>query len=266
MGVNVLMGDRCRVENRFPQGEKSPYLPPKRRWLLERFVRLRFRIVYHVWKRVILRYEQNCRNSGRPICILDVGCGPGNFLCCLEHWFTNADIKGLDVNTHLLKYAKKRVNRAGLIEGSAQQLPVASESFDIISALQVIEHLEQPCSLIAEAWRVLKPGGLFLMATPNPRSIAARLLGTKWQGYRYDHISLRTSEYWRHILIRSGFEILSEGTTMLNGLPIIGRFPFGLPLQMLQAIFGWFPWFWGESYMVATRKTDFDIKSGSIVC
>jgi ubiquinone/menaquinone biosynthesis C-methylase UbiE len=145
------------------------------------------------------------------------------------------------------------VPSAAFIRASSEQIPLASNSFDVISALQVIEHFESPENFLSEVARVLRPGGLFLMATPNTRGIGARLLGDKWQGIRGDHVSLRDPEEWRNTISRSGFECLSDGTTLFNGLPVVGRTPFSLPFLALQSAAGWFPWELGESYMAVAR-------------
>ena len=53
----------------------------------------------------------------------------------------------------------------------------------------------------------------------------------------------------------AGFVRLSEGTTLFNGLPVLGRPPLALPFLVLQSIFGWFPWQKGESYMLVARRS-----------
>lgn len=63
-------------------------------------------------------------------------------------------------------------------------LPFASQSFDLVVSLEGIEHVFNPANLFSELARVLKPGGLLLITTPNIQSLASR-----WQalccGYAY---------------------------------------------------------------------------------
>jgi len=186
---------------------------------------------------------------------LDVGCGPGNFICCLEKWFPDAEISGVDVDMELLTYAAGRANRTNLLQGSAEELPFADESFDVVSALQVVEHLCEPERFFEQGHRVLRDGGLLLLATPNPNGFAARLLGKRWRGIRYDHISLRLPDRWRRTLQTTGFDVVAEGTTLFNGVPVVGSFPLDVPFGVLQAVFGWFPWQQGSSYMSVAKKT-----------
>jgi ubiquinone/menaquinone biosynthesis C-methylase UbiE len=216
------------------------------------FCQLRAKAVYHIWKRKIGRYGRLSTHSHFKL--LDVGCGPGNFICCLEDWFRNSDINGLDVDPELLGYTAGRTRAANLLQGNAEEIPFEDEAFHILSGFQLIEHVSNPERFLSEAYRVLKKGGLLLLATPNPRGLAARLLGERWKGIRYDHISLRTPEQWNQVIIDVGFNILESGTTLFNGIPIMSQFPLALPFQLLQAIFGWFPWQQGSSYMVVARK------------
>lgn len=227
----------------------SPYLPAARGGVAERLTRWKFAAAYRVWRRVIRRYGSP-GGTGR---ILEVGAGPGNFAACLERWFPDSKLTALDLEDELVRYAAARVPSAAFIRASSERIPLASNTFDIVSALQVIEHFESPENFLSEVARVLRPGGLFLMATPNTRGIGARLRGDAWQGIRDDHVSLREPAKWRNALSSSGFECLSDGTTLFNGLPVIGRPPFSLPFLALQSAAGWFPWELGESYMAVAR-------------
>ncbi len=51
--------------------------------------------------------------------------------------------------------------------GMGEAIPYPDENFDLVFAVNVLEHLEQPAEVFREVWRVLKPGGLFLAKTPN---------------------------------------------------------------------------------------------------
>lgn len=228
----------------------SPYLPKTR--MRDLFSEFKNNIAYIVWKKKLDKYGGI--NENTSFNLLDVGCGPGYFLRSAEKWYKNSDIYGIDVDESLIKYASSHLSRAKLSIQSGQKLPFADNTFDVITSLQVIEHLEKPGALLLDANRVLRPEGLLIISTPNPAGIPARMLKHKWHGYRHDHISLKTPRQWREIIENSGFRVMEDGTTGLTGFRILQQFPFSLINWIPLAVFGFFPWYHGESYMVMAQK------------
>lgn len=229
---------------------KSPYLPKNK--FKNCFSIVKTGVAYQVWKRKLRKYGRFYKNSNFKI--LEVGCGPGYFLRCVEKWFPKSEIYGIDIDKSLLEFAATHAKRTKLITHDGQSLPFPDNTFDIVCSLQVVEHLERPESFFAEANRVLKANGFLIITTPNPEGIPAKVLGNKWHGYRYDHISLKTPEEWRKIIRNSGFQILDDGTTGLTGFKVLQKLPFALINWLPMAIFGFFPWYKGESYMMIARK------------
>jgi len=110
--------------------------------------------------------------------VLDVGCGAGfltNFLS--EHGF---DVTGVDLADKALAVAADRdtTRKVKYQVGNAYELPFEKESFDAVCSMDVLEHVEDPARVIAEAARVLKPGGQFFFYTFN-RTWLAYLLAVK---------------------------------------------------------------------------------------
>ena len=228
----------------------SPYLPQSR---IKDFLSvIRTNVCYRVWRRKLALYSGI--NSDTAFRMLDVGCGPGYFLRCAENWFQGCEITGLDSNKSLLDYAARRLKMVKLVAHDGQILPFIDGEFNVVSSLQVIEHLEDPPSFFREANRVLKPGGLLIIATPNPNCITAQTLGRNWHGYRSDHISLKTPDQWRKIMERAHFKILDDGTTGLTGFKVLQKLPFALINWIPLAMFGYFKWYKGESYMAIAKK------------
>lgn len=99
--------------------------------------------------------------------VLDIGCGAGfltNALVKVGHQVT-----GIDVSEKSLEAARKRdtTEKVQYVKANAYALPFENESFDVVCAMDVLEHVEEPSLLIQEASRVLKPEGLFFFHTFN---------------------------------------------------------------------------------------------------
>lgn len=94
---------------------------------------------------------------------LDIGCGTGGLLARLADWGQNP--MGIDFSPQALQFAKHQ--GAPLAQASADDLPFASASFDLVTCVDVLEVATvDPIALVENAFRVLRPGGyaLFVMA------------------------------------------------------------------------------------------------------
>jgi len=141
----------------------------------------------------LLRAESRLRNpwvaaqiaralGENSVAVLDVGCGGGflsNYLGAVGH-----RVVGLDASREALAIAN-RFDQTGLVRyqrGDALSLPFDEASFDVVCAMDFLEHVEDPDRVIAEAARVLKPSGLFFFHTFN-RSFLSWLVvikGVEW--------------------------------------------------------------------------------------
>lgn len=114
--------------------------------------------------------------------ILDMGCGAGflaNDLALAEHKVT-----GIDLSTSSLKVAESR-DRTHSVKyqvGDVYKVPFAQESFDVVCAMDLLEHVSDPRKVLAEATRVLRPGGLFFFNTfnKNPLAWLVVIKGMEW--------------------------------------------------------------------------------------
>lgn len=88
--------------------------------------------------------------------ILDVGCGTG---AVMEHVLAkNNEVCGVDMSDVALEFCRQK--------GLADNMPFQDGSFDVVLALDVLEHLDHPEAAVAEVKRILKKGGLFIATVP----------------------------------------------------------------------------------------------------
>lgn len=102
--------------------------------------------------------------------ILDLGCSDGLFALRIAEKANTKEIFGIE----FLKEAAQRAARRGIKVCQAdlnRTLPLAAESFDVVHANQVIEHLSETDRFIKEVYRILKPGGYAVISTPNLASL-----------------------------------------------------------------------------------------------
>lgn len=99
--------------------------------------------------------------------ILDIGCGTG---ATLSHLTQFGQVQGIDVSALALEYCRERGHDRVLC-ASATDIPFASSSFDLVTALDVIEHLDDDLGGLREIERVLRPGAPAVVFVPAFNSL-----------------------------------------------------------------------------------------------
>jgi len=140
--------------------------------------------------------------------LLDVGCGFGSFLeaaksvgwsaCGVEVAFAPASIAA---RYHDVFY------------GYLSDAPYEPDSFDVIRLNNVLEHVASPRALLQEIRRLIRPGGLFFISTPNVTSFTAALKGMKWRYVQGEsHIYLFDLRTMERLLENAEFKVVSVST------------------------------------------------------
>lgn len=161
--------------------------------------------------------------------ILDVGCGTGATTGFLEQF---GEVTGIDPSATAIEYCRQQ-GRERLCLADGQNLPFADESFDLVVALDLLEHLEQESEGLSEAWRVLKDGGHALLVVPA--------FGFLWSDFdRFSgHYRRYSKEELRRKIEEPGFEVtrLSYFNTLL--FPLVLGIWVGKNLARRSRIFRW---------------------------
>ncbi len=141
-------------------------------------------------------------NALPPGRILDVGCGIGFFLSGInDDW----EKHGVEISKFAGEQAKKW---AEIFIGPLHDAKYESDSFDVVVLMHVLEHLEDPVSIIKEINRVMKPGGKIVLGTPDFDCHLARHFGEHFRMlHDQTHISLFSNESVFRLLRDHGFEV-----------------------------------------------------------
>jgi SAM-dependent methyltransferase len=113
----------------------------------------------------------------KPAQILEVGCGTGHWLEVLHA--SGHRVAGLDFSAGMLAYAQKSLPDVGLIRGQAEHLPLTAASFDRIFCINAFHHFVDKPAFLAEARRLLRPGGTIFTVGLDPHD------QIKWYVYEY---------------------------------------------------------------------------------
>ena len=130
--------------------------------------------------------------------VLDIGCGGG--LLTEEFARLNCQVTGIDISTESIAVARKHAQAEDLSidyqVGKANPLPFEDNSFDVVSCCDVLEHLEDWRTVIAETRRVLKKDGLFFFDTINrtPKSKINFIFGL--QEWSFTKLFPRDTHIW----------------------------------------------------------------------
>lgn len=129
--------------------------------------------------------------------VLDVGCAFGWSLDAARE--IGLEAAGVELSDHAARVAGRRHDvRRGVSE-------FESSSFDAVTMVDVLEHVRDPVSFLVEVRRVLRPGGVLALTTPDFSSLSARVLGARWPHLHAEHVVYFDRSTIRRALRKAGF-------------------------------------------------------------
>ena len=125
-----------------------------------------------------------------PLKVLDAGIGTGAMAIAFASRCGHpVDLVGVDLSSGMLRQAGRNLKELGLaarlLQGDVTGLPFADNTFDVVLAAHVLEHMAAPEAALAGLCRVLRPGGA-LIACVTRRSSAGACVQLKWRTHRVD--------------------------------------------------------------------------------
>jgi 2-polyprenyl-3-methyl-5-hydroxy-6-metoxy-1,4-benzoquinol methylase len=149
-----------------------------------------------------VRYIADWLNALPPGRLLDVGCGLGELL---EQIDVRHETHGIDGSSRSAEVCRART-RAQIRQCDVKGAAFPSGYFDAIAAHHVIEHVDEPVAFVREVRRILKPGGKFVVGTPDFSCAAARRFGDRFRLlHDATHVSLFTEDSLLRLLRDEGF-------------------------------------------------------------
>jgi SAM-dependent methyltransferase len=167
-------------------------------------------IIFDWVKRMLARYE-----APR---VLDIGCGTG-FNITYLHQIGYDQVDGLDISGDALMYCKSR-RLHSLMIGSAENLPLQSSTYDVILALDIVEHIANDRQVLSEIFRALKTDGTLVVFVPAYQFLWSFQDEISHHQRRYEANDLK------YKILQAGFEInkLSYVNSLLFPVIWFGRY------------------------------------------
>ena len=139
--------------------------------------------------------------------ILELGCAGGEYLAALRDR-GGFRVKGVELSP----YAAKKAREKGLdvSVGTLEEAGFEDESFDLVVARHVLEHLPDPCATLSEINRILKIDGNFLAIVPNAATFERTIFKDAWCGYEVPrHLFVFSRATLKEMFKKTNFELLS---------------------------------------------------------
>jgi 2-polyprenyl-3-methyl-5-hydroxy-6-metoxy-1,4-benzoquinol methylase len=185
--------------------------------------------------------------------VLDAPCGDGEVSIALAK--AGLEVSGVDIVDELTPDARAALGGRFRVGDLTGKLPWPDASFDLVVSIEGIEHLENPYAFVREMHRLCRPGGVFIITTPNPISIRSRVrfFGSGFflsdprplneaSRHPLHHIGLRTFSELRYILHTSGFQIFDVDAAHVK------------PINFAYAFLG--PWTWLYTLITFRKERD----------
>lgn len=165
---------------------------------------------------------------------LDIGCGRGYLPAVMQAlgW----DARGVEISSDAAEYATQRFG-LDVFTGTIEQYAASPDvqTFPLVTAIDVVEHVPSPRDFVAAAARVVEPRGWLIIDTPNGAARNIDVKGVQWKGFNPFHIYLFTIPSLTKLLADFGFTVersFSYGNRPAEHEPIARKLRDGVARQL----------------------------------
>ncbi|MFH1319795.1 MAG: class I SAM-dependent methyltransferase [Bacteroidota bacterium] len=215
---------------------------------------------YKVRARMVADIINSYFHNSKNLNILDFGSAEGLTLLELNVLIPNANYIGIEYGKDLINSAPDLPENIHLQQGDVTNLSteVKEKSYDIVTALAVLEHLKNPLNAVMEAESILKPGGLFIASCPNP---FWEELSTHLGLLKNDHHEVQINKkIITEIIQKAGLKLLKYQRFMWSPISIIPYFKIplspslSLKIDKIVEKIRIFNWLFVNQHIIAQKK------------
>lgn len=139
--------------------------------------------------------------------ILDVGTASGFFLSVAQEF--GFEPYGVELSEYSGTLAQRKFGRDRIWIGTLETAPFEPGMFQVIAMSDLIEHVPDPVGTLEIARRLLAPGGVLMIMTPDTSSLTRRLMGAAWTHYKLEHLTYWNPGVVRQAARQTGYSVIS---------------------------------------------------------
>ena len=143
----------------------------------------------------------------QPANLIDIGCGPGGFLCAVQKRFPDIQLNALDLSEEMVRETQERLGPSAVaIVGDSEHMPLESERYEIVTCNMSIHHYPHAQDAVNEMYRILKPGGTLLLNDMDCASPIRALANWAFPRLRGGDVRMYTRREISQMIQEAGFE------------------------------------------------------------
>lgn len=186
---------------------------------------------------------------------LDIGAGDGSFLEQLL-LLGFREVTGVEPSAAPIAASKPEI-RKHIRHGCFRVQDFEPDQFDLVTCFQVLEHLWDPAGIARDAFRILRPGGMFCVVVHNREALSARLLGARSPIFDVEHLQLFCPATIAKLLQRTGF-------VNIQRVPVWNRYPLHYWMKLAPLPRGLKEFSIKASKQIAVGNIPFAIPAGNL--